>query len=469
MSAQDNVAPAPRRAIIMGAAGRDFHDFLVTLKDDPTVEVVAFTATQIPGIDRRTFPAVLAGPRYPDGIAIHPESELATLIAELEVDDVFFAYSDTAHDDLMHKASHVLSCGADFRIIGPARSMVASTKPVISVCAVRTGVGKSGISRRIFELLRARGIKAVDIRHPMPYRDLTAMAVERYETVADLDRLGVTIEEREEYEHLVEVGAIVMAGVDYEAILREAEKEADVIVWDGGNNDWPFYKSDLEIVALDPHRPGHERAYFPGEVNFLRADVLVINKVNTAEKSAVDDLIATAAAYNPRARLVLTASEISVSDPGALAGKRVLAVEDGPTVTHGGMRYGAAAIAARDAGATELVNATPFAVGSLGDTFAAYPHMDHVLPAMGYSARAACRPRGDDRRHRCRRRGYWHADRSRAPHQDRQARRTRHLPRGRYRRSQRRDRRQRVLRASRSGVKHGCRFGGEAARGAPWS
>ncbi len=377
--------PTPRRAIIMGAAGRDFHDFLVVLKDDPAIEVVAFTATQIPGIDERTFPAALAGPRYPDGVPIHPESDLAELISELHVDDVFFAYSDVAHADLMHKVSRVLAAGADFRFIGPARSMVASTKPVISVCAVRTGVGKSGISRRIFEALRDRGIKAVDIRHPMPYRDLTAMAVERYASVADLDRLGVTVEEREEYEQLVEVGAVVMAGVDYEAILREAEKEADVIVWDGGNNDWPFYESDLEIVALDPHRPGHERAYFPGEVNFLRADVLVINKVNTAEKSAVDDLIAAAALYNPKAQVVLTASEIT-ADSGALAGKRVLAVEDGPTVTHGGMRYGAAAIAAEQAGAAELVNAAPFAKGSLVDTFAAYPHMDRVLPAMGYSA-----------------------------------------------------------------------------------
>jgi predicted GTPase len=386
MTAQDTAASKPRRAIVMGAAGRDFHDFLVALKEDATVDVVAFTATQIPGIDNRTFPAVLAGPRHPDGIPIYPESELAALIATHEIDDVFFAYSDVAHVDLMHKASLVLACGADFRVIGPARSMVASTKPVISVCAVRTGVGKSGISRRIFELLRDRGVKAVDIRHPMPYRDLTAMAVERYATVADLDRLGVTIEEREEYEHLVEVGAIVMAGVDYEAILREAEKEADVIVWDGGNNDWPFYKSDLEIVALDPHRPGHERAYFPGEVNFLRADVLVINKVNTADKEAVDNLIAAAATHNPAATLVLTDSEITASDPAALAGKRVLAVEDGPTVTHGGMRYGAAAIAAREAGASELVNAAPFAVGSLADTYAAYPHMHHVLPAMGYSA-----------------------------------------------------------------------------------
>jgi len=376
----------PRRVVVMGAAGRDFHDFLVALKDDAAIEVVAFTATQIPGIDKRTFPAELAGPRYPDGIPIYPESDLPRLIVDERIDEVLFAYSDTAHTDLMHKASLVLSLGADFRILGPAATMVRSTKPVISVCAIRTGVGKSGISRRIFERLRERGLKAVDIRHPMPYRDLNAMRVERYASVDDLDRLGVTVEEREEYEHLVEVGAVVMAGVDYEAILREAEKEADVIVWDGGNNDWSFYASDLEIVALDPHRPGHERMYFPGEVNFLRADVLVINKVNTAEQAAIDDLIAAAATYNPDAKLVLTASEITAADPAALAGKRVLAVEDGPTVTHGGMRYGAAALAARAAGASELVNAAPYAVGSLRDTFAAYPHMDAVLPAMGYSA-----------------------------------------------------------------------------------
>jgi len=376
----------PRRVIVMGAAGRDFHDFLVAMKDDPSLDVVAFTATQIPGIDGRTFPAALAGSRYPNGIAIHAEEQLPSLIRELEADEVAFAYSDIAHVDLMHKASLVLSCGADFRIVGPNASMVRSTKPVISVCAVRTGVGKSGISRRVFERLRDHGLTAVDIRHPMPYRDLTAMRVERYASVADLDRLGVTVEEREEYEHLVEAGAVVMAGVDYEAILREAEKEADVIVWDGGNNDWPFYLSDLEIVALDPHRPGHERSYFPGEVNFLRADVLLINKVNTADPAAVDDLIAAAATHNPGAKVVLTASEIIAADPGALAGRRVLAVEDGPTVTHGGMRYGAAALAAEAAGAAELVNAAPYAVGSLADTFAKYPHMDRVLPAMGYSA-----------------------------------------------------------------------------------
>jgi predicted GTPase len=376
-----------RKVVVMGAAGRDFHDFLVALRDDPSVEVVAFTATQIPGIDERRFPRELAGPRYPDGIPIHPESDMPSLVRDNAVDEVVFAYSDVSHVDLMHKASLVLSLGADFRLLGPAATMVRSTKPVLSVCAVRTGVGKSGISRRVFERLRERGLKGVDIRHPMPYRELNAMRVERYATIDDLDRLGVTVEEREEYEHLVAVGAIVFAGVDYEAILREAEKEADVIVWDGGNNDWPFYASDLEIVALDPHRPGHERAYYPGEVNFLRADVLVINKVNTAEQHSIDDLIAAAATYNPKAKVVLTASEITTSvDPAALAGKRVLAVEDGPTVTHGGMLYGAAALAARDAGAVELVDARPYAVGSLADTYAKYPHMDAVLPAMGYSA-----------------------------------------------------------------------------------
>jgi len=386
MSAREGANGGVRRVAIMGAAGRDFHDFLVALKDDPSVEVVAFTATQIPGIDDRTFPAALAGPRYPDGIPIVAEADLPAIVREHAVDEVVFAYSDVAHTDLMHKASLVLALGCDFRLLGPDATMVRSTKPVISVCAVRTGVGKSGISRRVFERLRDHGLVGVDVRHPMPYRDLTSMRVERYASVADLDLLGVTIEEREEYEHLVEVGAVVMAGVDYEAILREAEKEADVIVWDGGNNDWPFYRSDLEIVALDPHRPGHERAYYPGEVNFLRADVIVINKVNTAEQSAVDGLVAAAAEFNQNARVVLTASEIVAADPDAFRGKRVLAVEDGPTVTHGGMRYGAAAIAARAGGAAELVNAAPFAVGSLAETFAKYPHMDAVLPAMGYSA-----------------------------------------------------------------------------------
>jgi predicted GTPase len=375
-----------RRTIVMGAAGRDFHNFLVALRNDPSVEVVAFTATQIPGIDDRTFPAALAGPGYPDGVPVHPESDLPRLIAELGADEVVFAYSDISHADVMHKASLVLAHGADFRLMGPIHTMVSSTKPVISVCAVRTGVGKSGISRRVFERLKAHGLKAVDVRHPMPYRDLTSMAVERYASIEDLDRLGVTIEEREEYEALVEQGAVVMAGVDYEAILREAEKEADVVVWDGGNNDWPFFRSDLEIVALDPHRVGHERSYYPGEVNFLRGDVLVVNKVNTAEPDKVETLVETARAFNPDATIVRAALDIQAEDPDALRGKMVLAVEDGPTVTHGGMPYGAAALSAESAGAAGLVDPTPFAAGSLKQTFAAYPHMKKVLPAMGYSA-----------------------------------------------------------------------------------
>jgi predicted GTPase len=370
----------------MGAAGRDFHDFLVTMRDDPTIEVVAFTATQIPGIDGRTFPTELAGPRYPQGIPIVAESELPAIFAEQRVDEVVFAYSDVAHEDLMHKVSLVLSLGADFRFAGPASTMLRSSKPVISVCAVRTGVGKSGISRRVFERLRERSVRTVAVRHPMPYRDLLEMSVERYGSLEDLDRLGVTIEEREEYEPLIAAGAVVMAGVDYEAILRAAEAEADVIVWDGGNNDWSFYASDLEIVALDPHRPGHERLYYPGEVNFLRADVLVINKVDTAEPSAVEGLVAAAARFNPDAQVLLTASEIVAENPGALRGKRVLAVEDGPTITHGGMRYGAAVLAARSAGAAELVDARPYAVGSLRETYASYPHLSAALPAMGYSA-----------------------------------------------------------------------------------
>ncbi len=290
---------AERRIVIMGAAGRDFHDFLTRYRDDDQVRVVAFTATQIPGIDSRTFPPALAGPQYPEGIRILPESRLLDLIAEEKIDEVVFAYSDVSHDYVMHHAEAVIAAGADFTLLGAEPTMIASTKPVVSVCAVRTGVGKSGISRHLFKLFRERGIKAVDIRHPMPYRDLEAMTVERYASLEDLDRLGTTIEEREEYEPLIEEGAVVMAGVDYEKILREAEKEADVIVWDGGNNDLPFYKSDLEIVALDPHRAGHERLYHPGEANFLRASVLVVNKVDSAEPEKVEAVRAAARRVQP--------------------------------------------------------------------------------------------------------------------------------------------------------------------------
>ena len=374
------------KVIIMGAAGRDFHVFATCYRDDPSVEVVAFTATQIPGIEGRTFPPDLAGDLYPAGIPIVAEEELEATIAERGADLVVFAYSDVSHEFVMHQASRVLAAGADFALIGPERTMLRSSKPVISICAVRTGAGKSGISRHVWELLRDAGLKAVDIRHPMPYRDLSRMRVERYGSIEDLDRLGVTIEEREEYEHLIAMGAVVFAGVDYADILHAAEAEADVIIWDGGNNDMPFVRPDLEIVVLDPHRAGHERLYHPGEVNFLRAGVLVINKVDTAEPAAVEALRAAAATYNPGATIVLAASEVAADDPGALADKRVLVVEDGPTVTHGGMGFGAGVIAARRAGAAELVDPRPYAAGSLAETFAAYPHLAEVLPAMGYSA-----------------------------------------------------------------------------------
>jgi predicted GTPase len=374
------------KTVIMGAAGRDFHDFQLVYKDDPTTEVIAFTATQIPGIDSRTFPAAIAGPLYPDGIPIVPESELVSLIREQGAKRVVFAYSDIAHVDVMHKASTVIAEGAEFVLLGAAPTMVKSTKPVISVCAVRTGVGKSGISKLVIQELAKRNITAVDVRHPMPYRDLLKMRVERYATIEDLDALGVTIEEREEYEHLVQAGIVVYAGVDYEAILREAEKEADVVIWDGGNNDMPFYVPDLEIVALDPHRPGHELLYYPGESNLKRADVLVINKVNTADPAVVEQLKQTAAEHNHSAIVVLTDSLIELAEKDAVRGKRVLVIEDGPTVTHGGMRYGAGAIAARDAGAAELVDPRPSAVGTIADTLRAYPHLTEVLPAAGYSA-----------------------------------------------------------------------------------
>jgi predicted GTPase len=369
----------------MGAAGRDFHNFQVVYRDDPTFEVVAFTATQIPGIDSRTYPAELAGALYPEGIPIHPESELTRLIHELNVTQVVFAYSDVAHVDVMHKASTVLAAGADFSMLGPDRTMIASDCPVISICAVRTGVGKSGISRYVWSVLREHGLRAVDIRHPMPYRDLNAMRVERYGSMEDLDRLGVTVEEREEYEPFIETGGVVMAGVDYTDILLAAESEADVIIWDGGNNDMPFIRPDLEIVAIDPHRPGHERLYHPGEVNFLRADVLVINKVDTADPSSVAELRAAAERFNPGATVIETDSTVVVSGGDArIAGKKVLVIEDGPTVTHGGMPYGAGIIAARRAGAV-VVDPRPYAVGSLRDTFAAWTHLTEVLPAMGYS------------------------------------------------------------------------------------
>lgn len=378
------MASATERVVIMGAAGRDFHVFLTRFRDDPSVRVVAFTATQIPGIDGRVFPPDLAGPLYPDGIPIVPETSLATLIAKESVDRVVFAYSDIAHVDLMHKASLVLACGADFELPGPVSSMLPATVPVISVCAVRTGVGKSGISKRIWRRLAHHGITAVDIRHPMPYRDLSRMAVERYASIEDLDRYKCTIEEREEYEHLVSAGVVVYAGVDYAAIVEQAQAEADVLIWDGGNNDLPFLRADHEIVALDPLRSGHERTYHPGEANFLRADTLVITKVDSATPGQVAQLEQACASYNPDAMVVRTASTVTLTDAGDLTGKRVLAVEDGPTVTHGGMSWGAGALAARQAGAT-LVDPRPYAVGLIRKALDDYPHLTEVLPAVGYS------------------------------------------------------------------------------------
>lgn len=375
---------AIERIVIMGAAGRDFHVFLTRFRNDDTRRVIAFTATQIPGIDDRNFPPDLAGPLYPDGIPIVPESQLPTLIAEEDIDRVIFAYSDISHEDLMHKASLVLACGADFELPGPNATMLPSNVPIISVCAVRTGVGKSGISKRIWRRLHDHGIDAVDIRHPMPYRDLSRMAVERYASQEDLDRYRCTIEEREEYEHLVTDGVVVYAGVDYAAILRAAEEEARVIIWDGGNNDMPFVRPDLEIVALDPLRAGHERTYHPGEANFLRADVLVINKIDSADPDAVRELEASARHHNPEATIVRTNSQVTLDGGLDLAGMHVLAVEDGPTVTHGGMAWGAGALAAKRAGAT-LVDPRPYAVGRIKTAFANYPHLTEVLPAVGYS------------------------------------------------------------------------------------
>ncbi|NWF53815.1 MAG: GTPase [Syntrophaceae bacterium] len=372
------------KILIMGAAGRDFHNFQVCFRDDLTAEVVAFTAAQIPGIENRIFPPELSGSLYPRGIPIFPEERLAEIVRGQKVQKVIFAYSDVPHEVVMHKASLALSLGADFVLLGPDRTMLRSKVPVISVCAVRTGCGKSGITERVWEILQGRGIRSVVIRHPMPYCDLNRMKVERFATMEDLDRYACTVEEREEYEHLVVKGITVYAGVDYGAILRAAEKEARVILWDGGNNDFSFYRSDLEIVVLDPHRPGHESLYHPGEVNYLRAKVLVINKVDTATPEAVGRLLASISTANPGAKVLQTASRIYVEGGEKIKGKRVLVVEDGPTVTHGGMPYGAGALAARQCGAAELVDPRPFARGSLQAVFEAYPHLNQTLPAQGY-------------------------------------------------------------------------------------
>ena len=374
----------PIKTLIMGAAGRDFHNFNVFYRDNKDYEVVAFTATQIPNIEGRKYPAELAGSLYPAGIPIFPESDLVELIKKFNVQQVVFAYSDVPHEVVMHKASTVLAAGADFRLMGIETTQVKSVKPVVSVCAVRTGSGKSQTTRRVSEILRAMGYRVAAIRHPMPYGDLVKQKVQRFATYADLDKHECTIEEREEYEPHIDNGVIVYAGVDYEAILREAEKEVDIVLWDGGNNDFSFYKSDLAIVVADPHRPGHEKSYHPGETNVKLADVFVINKVDTADPAKVIDVRNTLHELNPNAVVIEGASPLFVDDPEAIRGKRVLVVEDGPTLTHGEMAYGAGWVAAKRFGAGEIVDPRPFAVGSIHDTYIKYPNTGAILPAMGY-------------------------------------------------------------------------------------
>ena len=372
------------RVVIMGAAGRDFHDFNTAYRNDPSVEVVAFTAaTQIPGIAGRRYPVELAGPLYPDGIQIVAESELENLLATERIDLVVFAYSDVAHEHVMHTASRALAGGADFELLGPARTMLPSTKPVVATGATRTGAGKSQTTRYIAELLEKQGLRVVVVRHPMPYGDLIAQRVQRYATYADLDRYETTIEEREEYEPHLDAGRVLYAGVDYEAILRQAEAEADVVMWDGGNNDFPFFKPDIFVVVADPLRAGHELHFHPGETNIRMADVVVINKVDSASPEQIAEVRANVAAMNSRAQVILARSALTLVG-GDIAGKSVAVVEDGPTLTHGGMTYGAGVVAARRFGASELVDPVPFAVGELAATLAKYPALEHLLPAMGY-------------------------------------------------------------------------------------
>jgi predicted GTPase len=372
-----------KRVLILGAAGRDFHNFNVLYRDNPNVEVVAFTATQIPNIDDRKYPAKLAGSRYPDGIPIVPETELERLIGAYAIDSVVFSYSDVTHEHVMHMAARAVAAGASFEL-PDGETMVPSNLPVVAVTAVRTGSGKSPLSRAVWHALADQGKRVAAIRHPMPYGDLAAQAVQRFATYQDFIDADCTIEEREEYEPYIEQGGVIFAGVDYEAILRVAEMEADVILWDGGNNDLPFYRPNLHMCVVDPHRPGHELRYWPGEANLRRADVVVVNKVGTARPEDVDTVLRNVHHANPGAVVVEARSPISVADPSLIAGKRVLVVEDGPTLTHGSMAYGAGVIAAREAGAAELIDPRPFAVGSISDTFARYPHIGPLLPAMGY-------------------------------------------------------------------------------------
>ena len=374
-----------RKVIIMGAGGRDFHNFNVVFRQDPETEVVAFTATQIPGIADRVYPSSLAGRLYPEGIPIRPEDELTGLVQARAVDEVVLAYSDLNHETVMHKASVALAAGADFRLLGPAATMLRSSKPVVAVCAVRTGCGKSQTSRKVGRTLLDAGLRVALVRHPMPYGDLEEMRVQRFETLEEIDASNPTVEEREEYEEPVRMGMVMYAGVDYEAILRQAEQEADVIVWDGGNNDLPFYKPDLLIVVADPLRPGHELRYHPGETNLRMADVVVINKVDTAAADDVEAVVRNVQDVNPLAEIVFAESP-PVLDPGPdLLGKTVLVIDDGPTLTHGEMPFGAGLVAARRAGAARIADPRPAAVGSLREVFRRWPQLTSVLPAMGYS------------------------------------------------------------------------------------
>ncbi len=373
-----------KNIIIMGAAGRDFHDFNVFWKNEPNCNVVAFTAAQIPDIAGRTYPAQLAGPNYPKGIAIEDEANIAKLIKQHEVDECVLAYSDLNHKDVMHKAAAVNAAGAAFKMLGWQQTMIPSKKPVIAICAVRTGCGKSQTTRKVCEYLKAAGMRVAVVRHPMPYGDLTKQICQRFATLEDLDKHECTIEEREEYEPHIVAGNLLFAGIDYGAILEAAEKEADVIVWDGGNNDLPFFKPSLHIVVTDPHRPGHEMSYYPGETNLRMADIIVINKVDTASIDNIAIVEANIRAVNPNAKVVKAESQITVADPELVKGSRVLVVEDGPTLTHGEMAFGAGYVAAKRGGASEIVDPRPTAVGSIKDTFEHYRHITEILPAMGY-------------------------------------------------------------------------------------
>ena len=375
-----------KRVLILGAAGRDFHNFNVLFRNNAEYQVVAFTATQSPDIAGRRYPPELAGRLYPQGIPIFEEKDLENLILEHRIDVAVFSYSDVSHQNLMHLGSRAVAADVDFWLLGTAHTQLKSSVPVISVCAVRTGCGKSPVSRLVAEQLRRQGRKTVVIRHPMPYGDLAAQAVQRFATLKDLDLQQCTIEEREEYEPHISQGTVVYAGVDYEKILRQAEKEADVILWDGGNNDTSFYVSDLEIVVVDPHRPGHELSYFPGEVNLRRADAIVINKVDTAEQRDIETVRQNIKLHNPKAVVFEMACRVSIPEPSLVKGQRVLVVEDGPTLTHGEMPYGAGVVAARQCGAAELVDPRPYAVGSIRGTFERFNHLTNLLPAMGYSA-----------------------------------------------------------------------------------